>query len=49
MGIKILENNNLKLDSKGERSQSEPLLGAVGKENEKMFVDNRNGRVTVIM
>lgn len=48
MGIKILENNNLKLDSNGEKRQSEPLLEAVGKQNEKMFVDNRkkdNGRV----
>ena len=52
MGIKILENNKLKLDSNGVKSHSEPLLEAVGKQNEKMFVDNRekcNGRVTVTM
>jgi hypothetical protein len=41
MGIKILGNNNLKLDSKGKKTQSKPLLEAVGKENEKIFVDNR--------
>ena len=41
MEIRILENNNLKLDSKGEKSQSKPLLEAVRKENEKMFVVNR--------
>ena len=52
MGIKILENTSFKLDSKGERSQSDSLLEAVGKQNEKMFVDNRkncNVRVIVIM
>jgi hypothetical protein len=52
MWVKILENINLKLDSNGEKSQSELLLEAVGKQNEKIFVDNRkkcNGRVIVIM
>jgi hypothetical protein len=52
MGIKILENNNLKLNTNGEKSQSEPILEAVGKQNEKIFVDNRkncNAKVNVIM
>jgi len=41
MGIKILENNNLKFYSNGEKSQSGPLLETVGKKNEKIFVENR--------
>ena len=51
-GEKILENYNLKLDVNREKCQSEPLLEAVGKQNEKIFVDNRkncNGGVIAIM